>query len=292
MTEITNYTNAMFEDIKHLDEYGNEFWYARELAKLLQYKDFRNFEDVIKKAAEACSNSGYQTSDHIGEATEMVAIGSGAHREFLSYKLSRYACYLIAQNGDPRKEVIALAQTYFAVQTRRQELQDNFNQLTEDQRRLAIRGELAEHNKSLVEAAQQAGVETPREFAVFQNRGYQGLYGGLGQSDIHKRKGLKKSQKILDHMGSEELAANLFRATQTDAKLRRENIQGKEAANETHFEVGSKVRQTIKELGGTMPENLPTPDKSIQALRREEKQRIEASSSDQLQVSLFDTNDK
>ena len=292
MTEITNYTNAMFEDIKHIDEYGNEFWYARELMLTLGYERWENFYKAISRAKVSCGTINIEPSNQFREITKLIESGKGAKRPIKDYELTRYACYLIAQNGDPRKEVIALAQTYFAVQTRRQELQDNFNQLTEDQRRLAIRGELAEHNKSLVEAAQQAGVETPREFAVFQNRGYQGLYGGLGQSDIHKRKGLNKNQKILDHMGSTELAANLFRATQTDEKLRRENIQGKEAANETHFEVGSKVRQTIKELGGTMPEDLPTPEKSIQTLRREEKQRIETSSSNQLQVSLFDTNDK
>ena len=277
--------NNSFEDIKHIDENGQEYWLARELSKILEYKDFRNFELTIFKAMEACKNSANVIEDHFGEVTEMVPIGSGATRKFPSYKLTRYACYLIAQNGDPEKEAIALAQTYFAVQTRRQELQDQFDRLTEDQRRLAIRGELIEHNKSLVEAAQQAGVETRGDFAKFQNRGYQGLYGGLGAKEIHARKGLKKSQSILDHMGSEELAANLFRATQTDAKLRRENIQGKEAANETHYQVGAKVRKTIEELRGTMPEDLPTPDKSIQQLRKEEKERLD--SDDQLTMDIL-----
>lgn len=277
---------SIFESIKHLDEAGREYWLARELSKALQYKDYRNFELTIFKAMDACKNSGFDVLDHFGEVTEMVSIGSGARRGFPSYILSRYACYLTVQNGDPKKEEIALAQSYFAIQTRRQELQDQFDQLTEDQRRLAIRSELTEHNKSLVEAAQQAGVETQQDFAVFQNRGYQGLYGGLGQKDIHKKKGLKKSQKILDHMGSEELAANLFRATQTDAKLRREQIQGKESANETHFEVGKKVRQTIKELGGTMPEDLPTPEKSIQALKKEANKKIERSTKDDSQLAL------
>ena len=203
----------------------------------------------------------------------MVPLGSGAEREIDDVMLSRYACYLVVMNGDPNKEVIAVGQTYFAVKTRQQELIDNYEQLSEDQKRLAIRNEMIAHNKSLAEAAQMAGVEDPRDYTIFQNKGYQGLYGGLGAKEIHARKGLKKSQKILDHMGSTELAANLFRATQTDEKLRRENIQGKQAAYDTHYEVGKKVRQTIKELGGTMPEDLPTPEKSIAQIEREQEKR-------------------
>ena len=273
MSEIEKYTDSVFESIKHINEYGQEFWYARELAKALEYKDFRNFEQSIFKAMDACKNSGYNISDHFGDATEMVSIGSGAERGFPSYMLSRYACYLIVMNGDPRKEVIAAGQTYFAVKTRQQELTEYYAQLTEDQKRLAIRSEIKEHNKSLAAAAQQAGVETPQEYAVFQNYGYMGLYGGLKAQDIKARKGLKKSQDILDHMGSTELAANLFRATQTDEKLRRENIQGKAQANRTHYEVGAKVRQTIQDLGGTMPEDLPTPEKSIHQLAREQQKK-------------------
>lgn len=274
MSEIEKYTDSVFESIKHINEYGQEFWYARELAKALEYKDFRNFEQSIFKAMDACKNSGYNISDHFGDATEMVSIGSGAERGFPSYMLSRYACYLIVMNGDPRKEVIAAGQTYFAVKTRQQELAEDYAQLTEDQKRLAIRSEIKEHNKSLAAAAQQAGVETPQEYAVFQNYGYMGLYGGLKAQDIKARKGLKKSQDILDHMGSTELAANLFRATQTDEKLRRENIQGKAQANRTHYEVGAKVRQTIQDLGGTMPEDLPTPEKSIRQLAKEQEKRL------------------
>lgn len=274
MSEIEKYTDSVFESIKHINEYGQEFWYARELAKALEYKDFRNFEQSIFKAMDACKNSGYNISDHFGDATEMVSIGSGAERGFPSYMLSRYACYLIVMNGDPRKEVIAAGQTYFAVKTRQQELSEDYAQLTEDQKRLAIRSEIKEHNKSLAAAAQQAGVETPQEYAVFQNYGYMGLYGGLKAQDIKARKGLKKSQDILDHMGSTELAANLFRATQTDEKLRRENIQGKAQANRTHYEVGAKVRQTIQDLGGTMPEDLPTPEKSIHQLAKEQEKRL------------------
>ena len=204
----------------------------------------------------------------------MVSIGSGAQREIDDIMLSRYACYLIVMNGDPRKQIIAVGQTYFAVKTRQQELVDNYDQLTEDQKRLAIRDEIKRHNKSLAEAAQMAGVETSLDYATFQNYGYMGLYGGLKAQDIKRRKGLKKSQDILDHMGSTELAANLFRATQTDEKLRRENVQGKDAANRTHYEVGAKVRQTIAELGGTMPEDLPTPEKSVKQLAREQEKQL------------------
>lgn len=269
MADIQQYSEQTFESIKHINEYGQEFWYARELARVLEYKDFRNFEQSIFKAMDACKNSGYDIADYFGDATEMVEIGLGAQRGFPSYTLSRYACYLTVMNGDPRKEVIAVGQTYFAVKTRQQELVENYDQLSEDQKRLAIRHEMTEHNKSLADAAKMAGVETPQEYAIFQNYGYMGLYGGLKAADIKARKGLKKNQNILDHMGSTELAANLFRATQTDEKLRRENIHGKAAANRTHLEVGKKVRQTIKDLGGTMPEDLPTPEKSIKQLERE-----------------------
>ena len=273
MANIQRYSEETFESIKWYTEDGTEVWYARELAHVLGYKDFRNFEQIIFKAMDACKNSGFAIEDHFGNVTEMVDIGSGAQRGFPSYVLSRYACYLIVQNADQRKEVIAVGQNYFAVKTRQQELIEDYDQLNEDQKRLAIRSEMVAHNKSLAEAARQAGVETPQDYAIFQNKGYQGLYGGLGMREIHARKGLKKSQKILDHMGSTELAANLFRATQTDEKLRREGIVGKEAANQTHYDVGRKVRQTIKELGGTMPEDLPTPTKSIKQIEREQKKK-------------------
>lgn len=269
--EENSYTETLFESIKHTNEYGQEFWYARELSKVLEYKDFRNFELIIFKAMESCKNSGYEISDHFGDSTEMVSIGSNAKRGFKSYRLSRYACYLIVMNGDSTKKIIALGQTYFAVKTRQQELIEHFDDLNEEKKRLAIRNEMVAHNKSLAEAAKMAGITEPMDYAIFQNKGYQGLYGGLGMKEIHAKKGLKKSQKILDHMGSTELAANLFRATQTDEKLRKENIIGKEAANQTHYEVGKKVRQTIKELGGTMPEDLPTPKKSIKEIEKEQK---------------------
>ncbi len=275
--EKTNYTESLFDSIKHINEYGEEFWYARELAKILEYKDFRNFELTIFKAMEACSNSGFKISDHFGEVTEMVSIGSGAQRGFNSYMLDRYACYLIVMNGDPQKEVIALGQTYFAVKTRQQELIENYDQLTEDRKRLAIRREMKEHNKSLAEAAKNAGIIDPKDYAIFQNRGYQGLYNGLGARDIHARKKLKPNQNILDHMGSTELAANLFRATQTDEKLRRDNVTGKTEAGNVHYAVGKEVRDTIKRLGGTMPEDLPTPDKSIKQIEREEVKRLKES---------------
>lgn len=264
-----------FESIRQTDADGNEYWLSRPLGRVLEYSEYRHFQPVIERAKEACQNSGHAIADHFEEFLEMVEIGSGAKRHIQEIRLSRYACYLIVQNGDPSKPVIANGQTYFALQTRRQELSDqaNFGQLSEDQRRLMLRNEIAQHNKDLAAAAKQAGVETPLDYAIFQDHGYKGLYGGLGAKDIHGQKGLKKSQKILDHMGSTELAANLFRATQAEDKLRRDGIQGKTAANKTHHEVGRKVRQTIQELGGTMPENLPVPDKSIKQLERE-KQRI------------------
>ena len=257
MSELVKYSEQTFESIKHVNEYGEEYWLARELQGVLEYARWENFNKAIERAKKACTNTGFDVEDHFREVTKMVPLGSGAEREIDDVMLSRYACYLVVMNGDPNKEVIAVGQTYFAVKTRQQELIDNYEQLSEDQKRLAIRNEMIAHNKSLAEAAQMAGVEDPRDYAIFQNKGYQGLYGGLGAKEIHARKGLKKSQKILDHMGSTELAANLFRATQTDEKLRRENIQGKQAAYDTHYEVGKKVRQTIKELGGTMPEDLP-----------------------------------
>jgi DNA-damage-inducible protein D len=267
--EISNSGLSVFEQIKNTDENGNEFWMARQLSKALDYADFRNFTGVIEKAAEACKKSGQQVSDHLVEANEVVAVGSGATHTYPSFKLSRYMCYLIVQNADPSKEVVALGQTYFAVQTRIQEIQqmDAYNQLsTEDEKRIFLRNEMSKHNTYLAAAAKNAGVQDGLDYAIFQNHGYMGLYGGLDAKGIHKKKNLKKSQHILDHMGSTELAANLFRATQTEDKLRNENIQGKQKANQTHLEVGRKVRQTIKEIGGTMPENLPVADsiKSVQ----------------------------
>lgn len=269
MSGIKKYSSKTFDQIKHFTDEGNEFWYARELVSVLDYKSWDKFKNVIEKAKESCKNSGLKVEDHFSHVGNMVDLGSGAQREIENIMLSRYACYLIVQNGDPRKEVIALGQTYFAVKTRERELQENYEQLTDDQKRLAIRNEIINHNKSLAEAAQIAGIDDPKDYAIFQNKGYQGLYGGLGVKEIHQRKGLKKSHKILDHMGSTELAANLFRATQTDEKLRREKINGKEKANRTHFVVGRKVRQTIAELGGTMPEDLPTPEKSIKQIEKE-----------------------
>lgn len=276
MSDLVKYSEQTFESIKHVNEYGEEYWLARELQPVLEYAQWRRFSDAIERAKLACKNSGFAVEDHFADVGKMVDIGSGAERQIDDVMLSRYACYLIVMNGDPRKEVIAIGQSYFAVKTRQQELIDNYEQMSEDQKRLAIRNEMIAHNKSLAEAAQMAGIEDQKEYAIFQDKGYQGLYGGLGAKEIHARKGLKKSQKILDHMGSTELAANLFRATQTDEKLRRENIQGKQAAYDTHYQVGKKVRQTIQELGGTMPEDLPTPEKSVKQIEREvERKKLE-----------------
>lgn len=264
--------NSLFEQIKHYNEIGQEYWSARELYAALNYLKWDKFLNVLKKAETACKNSGQNSEDHFPRVEKLVKIGSGALRNIGDVQLSRYACYLIVQNADPSKEVIALGQTYFTLQTRKQELLENeFEQLkTEEDKRLFLRKEMAEHNKQLADTAKKAGVIKPWEYAVFQNHGYMGLYNGLGAKEIQQKKGLKKSESILDHMGSTELAANLFRATQTEEKLRRENIKGKAAANKAHYEVGKKVRQTIQELGGEMPENLPT-QKSIKQIEKEKK---------------------
>lgn len=278
--ELDQQHRATFDGIRHLDDEGNEYWLARQLAKVLEYSEYRHFLPVVGRARAACENSGQRVADHFEDVLGMVGIGSGAQRPVEDVRLSRYACYLIVQNGDPSKPVIANGQTYFALQTRRQELADDatpFAQLSEDDKRLATRNELATHNKHLAAAAKGAGVETGLDYAIFQDHGYRGLYGGLGAKDIHARKGLKKSQKILDHMGSTELAANLFRATQTEEKLRRDQVRGKTQANQTHFEVGQKVRQTIDELGGTMPERLPVPDTSIRQLESVRKKQLKKS---------------
>ena len=267
---------SVFEQIKKVDKNGTEYWMAREFGKVLEYTDFRNFLNAIEKAKIACKNSGHPVENHFEDILEMVPIGSGTERSLDSVKLSRYACYLIVQNADPSKEVVANGQTYFAVQTRIAEIRqmEEYARLnTEDEKRLFLRNELTRHNLQLADAAKNAGVIEPIDYAVFQNHGYKGLYGGLDAKDIHTKKGLKKSQKILDHMGSTELAANLFRATQTEEKLRRENIKGKSKANKTHYDVGAKVRKTIKELGGTMPEELPVAD-SIKKIETKEQKRL------------------
>lgn len=273
MNELIHPQTSIFEQIRHIDENGIEYWSAREMAKVLEYSEYRHFLPVIDKAKEACSNSNNSPLNHFEDVLEMIKIGKGGKREVESVKLSRYACYLIIQNADPTKEVVANGQSYFAVQTRLAEINqmDEYNRLTsEEEKRLFLRNELARHNSQLADAAKNAGIIKSVDYAIFQNHGYQGLYGGLDAKAIHARKGLKKSQKILDHMGSTELAANLFRATQTEEKLRRENIKGKAEANKTHYEVGKKVRQTIEELGGTMPEDLPVAG-SIKELERKEK---------------------
>lgn len=275
---LTKKTMSLFESIKHIDPNGIEYWTARTLWKVLEYTEYRHFLPVIDKAKIACKNSGQRIEDHFEDILEMVTLGSGAERQVDSVKLSRYACYLIVQNADPSKKIVAQGQTYFAIQTRIAEVQQmkEYQELsTEEEKRLFLRAELQTHNSLLAGAAKDAGVIDPRDYAIFQNYGYQGLYGGMTAKDIHAKKGLKKSQKILDHMGSTELAANLFRATQTEEKLKRENIKGKQEANMTHYEVGAKVRQTIKELGGTMPENLPTAE-NIKAVEKKKQKMLDS----------------
>ena len=271
MNEIIS-NNTTFEDIKHIDEFGQEFWYARELMPLLEYTLWQNFNKVINRAMDACKGSNYNVFDHFIEVNKMIEIAKGGKRKVIDYKLSRYACYLIAQNGDSRKSVIALAQTYFAIQTRKQELSEReHSSLTEDEKRFYQRDLTRKGNYSLNQAAKNAGV---KNFDKFHNAGYRGLYNGETANDIAKRKGLRYREDILDNMGSVELIANLFRISQTEQKLKRENIKTEKNANQVHYEVGSKIRNTIKELGGTMPEDLPTPEKSLKELEKEKKNNL------------------
>ena len=264
-----------FEDIKQVRPDGSEFWSARELAIALDYTQWRNFSKVIGRAMIACENSGHSVSNDFAEVSKIVEAGATSKPK-KDYELSRYACYLIVQNGDPRKEVIALGQTYFAIQTYRQEVADHFNQLDEDRRRLVVRGDIKQWNQLLAETAHDAGVITNEEFAIFQNAGYMGLYGGLDVEDIHARKALEIGQKILDYMGSTELIANLFRISQTEEKLRKDHVQGAAAATSVHYNVGREVRSAIKKIGGTMPEDLPKPEKSIQQIEKEQLARLRA----------------
>ena len=267
MNELKEYTERLFEDIKHIDENGNEFWYARELQMTLGYKRWDKFCNVIEEATIACKQSDYAVLDHFSQVGKMVQIGSGAKRSQIDYKLSRYACYLIAQNGDSRKKVIALAQTYFAIQTRRQELYEKeYSSLSEDEKRLYQRNLTRKGNYSLNIAAKNAGV---KNFDKFHNSGYKGLYNGETANDIAKRKGLRYREDILDNMCSEELAANLFRITQTESKLKKDNVSLEKTANETHFNIGKNIREVIIKNGGTLPEDLRAPDKSLKEIERD-----------------------
>ncbi|MBD8923660.1 DNA damage-inducible protein D [bacterium] len=271
MNEIKEYNEIIFEGIKHIDDYGNEYWLARELAKVLEYRDWRNFLKVLNKAKEACINSGYNVEEQLVEVNKLSKRNNNATANIQDYKLSRYICYLIVQNSDPRKDVVALGQTYFAVQTRRQELTEKeYSMLTEDEKRFYQRSLTKKGNYSLNQAAKKAGV---KNFDQFHNAGYKGLYNGETADDIAKRKGLRYREDILDNMGSDELIANLFRISQTEQKLKRDNIQGESKAKETHYEVGQEVRNTIKRLGGVMPEDLPTPKKSLKELEKEQKRQ-------------------
>ena len=269
-----------FEDIKRVRPDGSEYWAARELAPVLDYAKWENFYKVIKRAMIACENSGRSTLECFPEVRKTSPMPNGGVKDILDYELSRYACYLIVQNGDPRKEVIALGQTYFAIQTYRQEVADRFNQLDEDSRRLVVRGDIKQWNQLLAETARNAGVITAEEFAIFQNAGYMGLYGGMTVDDIHRRKGLAIGQKILDYMGSTELIANLFRISQTEEKLRKDQVSTPNAATAVHYAVGNEVREAIRKIDGTMPEDLPTPEKSIAQLERVQMERLKQKAND------------
>ena len=266
------YTNETFEDIKHIDENGIEFWYARELMPILQYSNWQNFEKIINKAKTSCENSNISQKDHFIDVSKMVQIGSGAYRKQVDYKLTRYACYIIAQNGDSRKKVIALAQTYFAIQTRKQEITEKeYSMLTEDEKRFYQRNLTRKGNYSLNQTAKESGV---KNFDKFHNAGYRGLYNGETADDIAKRKGLRYREDILDNMGSDELIANLFRISQTEQRLKRDNVDTEKKACDTHNKIGKIVRKAIKEAGGTMPEELPTPQKSLKQLEKEKNKQL------------------
>lgn len=275
MKELKAREYKRFEDIKQIRADGTEFWSARELAPALEYTKWENFQNVIKRVMIVCENSGHSVEDDFPEVRKIVDAGITS-KPVKDYELTRYACYLIVQNGDPRKEVIALGQTYFAIQTYRQEVADHFNELDEDRRRLVVRGDIKQWNQMLAETAHSAGVITNEEFAIFQNAGYMGLYGGLDVDDIHKRKNLEVGQKILDYMGSTELIANLFRISQTEEKLRKDEVDNAKTATSIHYSVGKEVRSAIEKIGGTMPEDLPTPEKSIQEIEREQMARLKA----------------
>lgn len=274
MSQLKAVEYKRFEDIKQIRNDGTEFWSARELAPALDYNKWENFHNVIKRAMIACENSGHDIVECFPEVRKTSEMPKGGSKEIIDYELTRYACYLIVQNGDPRKEVIALGQTYFAIQTYRQEVADHFNELDEDNRRLVVRGDIKQWNQMLAETAHKAGVITNEEFAIFQNAGYKGLYGGLDVSDIHAKKRLEVGQKILDYMGSTELIANLFRISQTEEKLRKDNVTDSQTATHIHYSVGSEIRNTIEKIGGTMPEDLPTPKKSIQQIEKEQIQKL------------------
>ena len=269
INEIKEYTEKVFEDIKHIDNEGNEYWYARELMPLLEYSKWENFNNVIKKAVIAYRNSNKDDSYWLPEVRKPIITGKGKEEYIIDYKLSRYICYLIVQNGNPKKKMVALGQTYFAIQTRKQELSEKeYNELSEDEKRLSRRNQVRKGNYNLNQTAVKSGV---KDLARFHNAGYKGLYNGETADDIFKRKKLRYREDILDNMGSEELADNIFRIAQTDAKLKRDNVDNEYIANSIHYEVGKKVRNTIKELGGTMPENLLTPTKSLKELGKESK---------------------
>ena len=272
MNELAKINETIFESIKHVDDDGNEYWYARELQKVLEYTEWRKFVGVIKKAINSCKASNYVTSDHFVGADKMINLGKGGQRKVSDYKLSRYACYLIAQNGDSRKKVIALAQTYFAIQTRKHELlEQEYNNLNEDEKRLYRRRQKRDGNKILYKIAKEKGV---KNLDKFTNAGYKGLYNGETANDIAKRKGLRYSEDILDNMGSVELGANIFRITQTEALLEKQEEPNEIIATNTHYKVGKTVRKAIEDLGGTMPEDLPTPDKSLKELEKENNNLI------------------